>query len=146
MADGLERHQALESALQVPDVRADAPGDDGERFLGDRDHEVDVLRGVDLELEPGRVVALVGPSGAGKSTIAALLLRLYDIPPHLVADLVELEELAFELVRPLVTGGEVDDVLLHVSVLLAYAVVSYHFAVLLVIWSLRDDRRGLEGF
>jgi thiol reductant ABC exporter CydC subunit len=33
------------------------------------------LRGVDLELSPGRRVALVGPSGAGKSTLADLLVR-----------------------------------------------------------------------
>lgn len=37
-----------------------------------------VLAGLDLELQPGTVTALVGPSGAGKSTIAALLSRLYD--------------------------------------------------------------------
>ncbi len=40
--------------------------------------DVRVLEGVDLQLEPGRMVAMVGPSGAGKSTVAALLLRLYD--------------------------------------------------------------------
>jgi ATP-binding cassette subfamily C protein CydD len=37
-----------------------------------------VLHGIDLELSPREVVALVGPSGAGKSTIAALLLRLVE--------------------------------------------------------------------
>jgi thiol reductant ABC exporter CydD subunit len=35
-----------------------------------------VLEGLDLELRPGKAVALVGESGAGKSTAAALLLGL----------------------------------------------------------------------
>jgi ATP-binding cassette subfamily B protein len=40
--------------------------------------DVEVLREVDLHIEPGETVALVGPSGAGKSTIFQLILRFYD--------------------------------------------------------------------
>ena len=39
---------------------------------------VDVLRGLDLTVAQGEVVALVAPSGAGKSTIVKLLARFYD--------------------------------------------------------------------
>ncbi len=38
-----------------------------------------VLRGVDLDLAPGRRVALVGPSGAGKSTLADVLVRFLPV-------------------------------------------------------------------
>ncbi|MPZ52676.1 MAG: ATP-binding cassette domain-containing protein [Acidimicrobiia bacterium] len=36
------------------------------------------ISGIDLDLEPGRTVAIVGPTGSGKSTIAHLLVRLFD--------------------------------------------------------------------
>jgi ATP-binding cassette subfamily B protein len=38
-----------------------------------------VLRGVDLEVEPGRTVAIVGPTGSGKTTLVMLIPRLYDV-------------------------------------------------------------------
>lgn len=40
--------------------------------------DLPVLKAFQLELEPGKVTALVGPSGAGKSTVASLLFRFYE--------------------------------------------------------------------
>ncbi|WP_406090912.1 thiol reductant ABC exporter subunit CydD [Kitasatospora purpeofusca] len=39
---------------------------------------VDALTGVDLDLGPGRRIAVVGPSGSGKTTLAQTLLRFLD--------------------------------------------------------------------
>ena len=39
----------------------------------------DVLADLDLEIPPGRMVAVVGPSGAGKTTMASLIPRLHDV-------------------------------------------------------------------
>ena len=36
------------------------------------------LNGINLNIESGKVVALVGPSGGGKSTIMSMILRFYD--------------------------------------------------------------------
>ncbi len=52
-----------EGAIRLEDVRL---------TLG----ETEVLRGLDLEVPPRRVVALVGPSGAGKTTVLSLINRL----------------------------------------------------------------------
>jgi ABC-type multidrug transport system fused ATPase/permease subunit len=38
-----------------------------------------VLRDIDLDVEPGRTVAVVGPTGSGKTTLVMLIPRLYDV-------------------------------------------------------------------
>jgi subfamily B ATP-binding cassette protein MsbA len=40
--------------------------------------EGEILRGVDLEVRPGEVIAVVGRTGTGKSTLMDLLLRFHD--------------------------------------------------------------------
>jgi ATP-binding cassette, subfamily B, bacterial MsbA len=59
-----------------------------------------VLRGLDLELPVGQIVALVGPSGSGKSTVLALLQR-FDQPQQgrILADGVDLREATCASVR-----------------------------------------------
>jgi len=44
-----------------------------------------VLKGINLRVEPGQMVALVGFSGSGKTTLASLLLRHYDPTKGMIA-------------------------------------------------------------
>jgi len=41
-------------------------------------NDIPVLKGINLTVKPGEVVAFVGPSGSGKSTLANLIMRFYD--------------------------------------------------------------------
>ncbi len=50
-----------------------------ERWLGEGESRVHVLRGLDIELPSSRTISVVGPSGCGKSTLLYLL-GLLDLP------------------------------------------------------------------
>jgi len=40
--------------------------------------EIQVLKGININVRKGETIAVVGPSGSGKSTVVSLLLRFYD--------------------------------------------------------------------
>jgi ATP-binding cassette subfamily B protein len=85
---GIERVQELFAATtRLPDegdrtlpdgaLGIEISGVDFSYHDDDSDGEI-VLRGLDLELEAGKVIGLLGKTGSGKSTLARLLTRLYD--------------------------------------------------------------------
>ena len=74
----------LEGIRPLPEPAAPRhlpPGPLGVRFESVRfgyGGEADVLHDLDLEIEPGEIVAVCGPTGAGKTSLLNLLPRFYD--------------------------------------------------------------------
>lgn len=61
---------ALGGSVDLSDEQPDEADTTGDRWSA--------LEGVDLDLAPGSLTAVVGPTGAGKSTMMSLLVRLMD--------------------------------------------------------------------
>ena len=64
---GTLRPQNLKGSIYFKDVRFSYTGNE------------EVLRGVNLKVNPGERIAIVGPTGAGKSSIINLLSRFYEL-------------------------------------------------------------------
>ncbi|MGB2953663.1 MAG: ABC transporter ATP-binding protein [Gaiellaceae bacterium] len=75
------------------------------------------LEGVDFEIEPGQLAALVGPSGAGKTTISYLVPRLYDATRGVVAiDGVDVREIELTSLADIIGMVTQETYLFHTSV------------------------------
>jgi ATP-binding cassette, subfamily B, bacterial len=86
----------------------------GFRYPGSEDW---ILRGVDLELEPGETLALVGRTGSGKTTLASLIPRLYDVSEGRVTlDGVDVRELRLSSLRHHLGVAFEDPILFSASV------------------------------
>jgi ATP-binding cassette subfamily B protein len=83
-APGAQKLTGARGAVRFADVsfRYPPPTEGTPESLGGKETTESVgsvLEHVDLDIEAGRMVAIVGPSGAGKSTLTSLVPRLYDV-------------------------------------------------------------------
>ena len=59
-----------------------------------------MLEGIDLELEPGKTVALISHTGSGKTTLAGLVPRFYDVTAgRVTVDGVDVRDLRLSTLR-----------------------------------------------
>lgn len=71
-----EDPEEIEIGTSIPDLKGHVVFKNVS-FAYPQRKEIEVLKGIDFECQPGQTTALVGSSGAGKSTISSLLLKFY---------------------------------------------------------------------
>ena len=67
--------EETQDAIALPEIRGHVKFDNVQFSY---EPETPVLHDINLEAQPGMMIALVGPSGCGKTTVANLIARFYD--------------------------------------------------------------------
>lgn len=81
------------------------------------DGATDVLKGIDLRIRKGEMVAVVGFSGAGKSTLVKLIPRFYDVTGgRITIDGTDIRAASFESLRNQISIVTQDTILFNESV------------------------------
>jgi ABC-type multidrug transport system fused ATPase/permease subunit len=78
MFEILDREPSMQSPPDAPPLPEGHGRVSLQRITLRYDGSEPALTGIDLEVEPGRTVALVGPTASGKTSLVGLLARLYD--------------------------------------------------------------------
>ena len=102
------------AALALRGAVVACPGLPGSR---PHEHPRPAVSGLDLDLVPGRPVALAGPSGSGKTTVLLALLRFLDLAAgRMAVDGTDARDLPAERVRALMAWSPEQPVLFPTSV------------------------------
>lgn len=108
-----EKNEAEQEGRDISDIKSGITVENV-RFKYDTE---EVLKGISLNIEKGKTIALVGHSGSGKSTLADLIPRFHDVSDGAIKiDGIDIKELNIQSLRKLTGIVTQDSILFNDSI------------------------------